>query len=209
MDPPVLLGGHNWGFEPRRFTTDGEHLYLPVGAGAVLTALDAATGRTVKRLPSARGVTDILVAEGILVAVLAPPAKGKAATLVAARPETLDVLWTRPPSAWSRTAAVGAGRVCFCAGNTLLALDAATGKETWRATLGKVKISAWGGNSVGTLVIHKATVYCQAGDELLAFAADNGKPLWRSGGSTARGAMTEGLFVADGLLWRFQGAARS
>ena len=135
--PPVARGGHTGGFRPRRLVTDGERLYLPLGEEAVLTSVDAATGKTLKTLEAATGTSEILCQDGLLVAVVSARAKGPA-TLLAARPETLDVLWQVPVLGLvSQTAAPSAGRLYFCSGRTLVALDATSGQEAWRTPLGK------------------------------------------------------------------------
>ncbi len=64
--PPVSLGGFTRGFRPQRLVTDGKRVYLPIGEKAVLTALDAATGTTLKTLDGAQGTTKIFCDGGVL-----------------------------------------------------------------------------------------------------------------------------------------------
>ena len=202
-DPPIVKGGHTGGFKPRRFATDGERLFLPTGGNAVLTALDAATGQSLKTLESAGDTTDILCQDGLVVARTAPDRNKKnPAMLIAARANTLDVIWkVATPALVTPTLALGAGHVYFDGGKALMALDLKTGKEVWHLALkqsAKIEIS---GKSSEILVEHDGKVFFQGSSGLMALAADSGKVLWEEKGS-ARGKRS-GFFVADGLIWRF------
>jgi outer membrane protein assembly factor BamB len=204
-DPPIVPGGHTHGFQPRRFAAADDRLYLTTGEDAVLTALDAATGQTIKTLDSARHTTEILCSEGILAAVTSASGKGQGGppTLLAARPETLDVLWSKPVAGLvSRTLALAAGHLCFAVGDAVVALDAKSGNELWRAALDKSKVHAAAGKTAGTLVIHGPTVYCLAGSKLMALSLESGKTVWENDGLKGAGA-GDSLFATDELLWRF------
>jgi outer membrane protein assembly factor BamB len=206
-------GGFGNGFRPRRLVTDGERIFLPMGEEAVLTSLDAATGKSLKALQEARGTSEILCADGLLVAVSSPQAgaggKGKkgpaaAPTLFAARPDTLEVLWKMPAAALAgETLALGPGRVFFMSGGDVVALDAKSGREAWRMTFAKPAADGSKKSSGATLMVHGAAVYVQGGARLAALAADTGKVVWnRQDAPSSRGE----LFAAGGLLWRTQGA---
>ena len=209
---PVVLGGHTGGFRPRRLVTDGERVYLPMGEEAVLTSLDAATGKPLKTLAAARGTTEILCADGLLLAHASPQggaaAKGKkapggGAALIMARADTLEVLWQVPAVGFAgQTLALGAGRVFFKAGDNAVALDAKTGREAWRTPLAETP--ADGTRRVGgpSLVVHDGTVYVLSGASLSALSAATGKVVWNQ----QRASSSKGeLFAAGGLVWRVQG----
>jgi outer membrane protein assembly factor BamB len=208
--PPVVLGGHTHGFQPHRLATDGGRIYLPLGEQQTLTALDAASGETVKTLEGTAGTTDVLVANGLLLAVAAPQSaageekpKGRATgpTLIAVKTDTWEVLWKNHVAGLApHTPVLAAGRVFFKASGAIVALDAQSGQEVWRTPWPESDI---GKKTAGaTLLAHEKTVYFTSGSELAALRADNGKVQWKTkGGAGGRGE----LFVADGLLWHFRG----
>ena len=211
--PPVVLGGHTGGFRPRRFVTDGERVYLPTGEDAVLTSLDVATGKRLKTLDSACGTTEILCADGLLIAHASPQAGGdgkgkraggRGATLFAARPDTLEALWNVPaPGIVGETLALAAGRVFFKAGADVVALDAGTGHEAWRTPQKETQADGAKKAAGQTLVVHDGRVYVLAGARLTALAAASGKVLW----DHERAPSSKGeLFAAGGLIWRVHGA---
>ncbi|MCX5683865.1 MAG: PQQ-binding-like beta-propeller repeat protein, partial [Planctomycetota bacterium] len=209
---PVLLGGHTNSFRPRRLVTDGERVYLPMGEEAVLTALDAATGKPLKTLEAARGTMEILCADGLLLARAGDSGtggksgKGPAGgtSFIMARPDTLDVLWQAPAVGLAgQTLALGAGCVFFKAGDKVVALDAKTGREAWRTPLAETAADGMRRAGGPSLVVHDGMVYVLSGASLSALSAATGKVVWdQKRASSSKGE----LFAAGGLIWRIQGS---
>ena len=192
---PVVLGGFTRGFAPQRLVADGDRVYLPLGEDAVLTALDAATGEPVKTLNDARATTQILCADGLLVVAM----RGTS-VLLAARADTLEVLWRADCQAQSPVLA--GGRVCFWADNQVLALDARTGAEVWRTPFSLPLVKGKRRPIAVTLMVHDGAAYVAAGARLAALSATTGTLLWeRNDAPIAKGE----LFGVGGLLWRTQG----
>lgn len=192
---PVVLGGFTKGFAPQRLVADGDRVYLPLGEDAVLTSLDAATGATVKTLNEARATTQILCADGLLVVVM----RGTS-LLLAARADTLEVLWRA--DCHTQSPALAAGRVYFWADNQVSALDARTGREVWRTPFRVPPAKGKRRPMAVTLMVHDGTAYVAGGARLAALSAATGKLIWeRNDAPIAKGE----LFSAGGLLWRTQG----
>ena len=208
--PPTDLGGFTRGFRPRRLVTDGDRVWLPMGEDAILTALDAATGRTVKTLDAGRGATEILCADGVLTAVIgartdaAAKRKGAAAgggpRLLAVSTDSLEPLWNAPAAGLvADTLARSACRVFHQAGNRLVALDARTGRPAWQAPLEGPSAKKPRRPGPSRLMAYRGQVYFHSGVQLAAFSADTGKLLWeRKDAPSGQGA----LFAAADLLWR-------
>jgi len=206
---PVLLGGHTNSFRPRRLVTDGERVFLPMGEEGVLTSLDAATGKPLKTLEAARGTTEILCADGLLLARAGDGGKGGkgpagGTSFIMARPDTLEFLWQAPAVGLAgQTLALGAKRVFFKAGNKVVALDAKTGREAWRTPLTETPADGTRRAGGPSLVVHDGTVYVLSGASLSALSAATGKVAWEQ----KRTPSSKGeLFAAGGLIWRVQGS---
>ncbi len=147
----------------RRLVAVGDRVYVTLGYGRPVTALDAATGETVRTYAGTDGAREILYAGGTLYLVLGEPDEGwdaeKAKAIVsqkdyrppferytppphrlrvmAVEAETGKALWTCA-AAWARallpsTLAVDEGRVYFQNPDAVVCLDAATGKRVWKA----------------------------------------------------------------------------
>jgi len=55
---------------PRRLVVDGETVYVTLGIDAPVVALDAATGKTLRQYPETAGTEEIIVADGVLLALI-------------------------------------------------------------------------------------------------------------------------------------------
>ena len=202
-------GGFGKGTHPRCLVADGERLFLPLGEAGVLTALDAATGKTLRTLDAAKGTNEILCGEGLVVAVASGAGGGRrgggggGATLIGARSDTLEPLWqAKAPGLVHGTTAIGAKRVLFMAGDDVVALDSKTGAEAWRVAGKSQQDDVLKLQAGRTLIVHGPAAYLLSGRGLSAVSIDTGKTLWNRDASKSRRGE---LFVADGLLWQVQG----
>ncbi|MGB2820872.1 MAG: PQQ-binding-like beta-propeller repeat protein, partial [Phycisphaerae bacterium] len=138
---------------PRTLVAVGSRVYVPLGMSEPVTALDAATGKTVMTYKQTAGAEELIVSEGVLLVVTGSPMaeqagvdpalRGKATypntkAVVALRAETGEQLWR-----WSNqdanpvpmTLAAEGPRVFFQSGGDVVCLDRETGKELWTASL--------------------------------------------------------------------------
>lgn len=151
----------------RRLVARGERVYMTLGQGAPLEALDGATGRTITKYEGTEGTEEILCHEGELLVVLGGGSgqqKAKAPSpapksIVAIRTVTGEVLWRKPETTlMPMTLARGAGRVCYLSEDAVVCLEARTGEEIWRTerTVAQ-KRPGW---SVPTVVVREDVILC-------------------------------------------------
>ncbi len=137
----------------RRLVAVGDRVYVTLGFNAPLTALDSATGRTVRTYAKTEFTDEILYHEGTLVLSVNAAAQGPGRirakppvkkAVVALNARTGQALWRTEgiEGAISKADAIervthlmmalGGGKV-FCVGDgALLALDLETGRRAWR-----------------------------------------------------------------------------
>jgi len=168
--------GHLRGFRSgpaelqRRLVAVKDRVYATLGYGEPVTALDAATGKTVKTYDGTDGTLEIVHRDGVLFLVAGDTSTEAAASarrrgarpaprnkqLLAIRADTCDLLWKRsgPDTAelMPLTLAVAGGRVFFRSTEEIVCLNAASGQEQWRAPL-PVSLNRPGW-STPTLVVH-------------------------------------------------------
>ena len=142
-------------------------VYVTLGIDAPLTALDAATGETVKTYDGTQGTEEIRLSGGVLYLVVrsserpgaAAAADARTKPIVASRAETGEVIWKKPDARpLPTTVAIGGGRLAYLDGKGVVALDAKTGRELWRKDRQvAMKRPGW---SAATLVIHDGVVLC-------------------------------------------------
>ena len=184
---------------PRRLVAVGDRVYVTLGFNAPLTALDAATGRTVMTYPQSRFTDEILYHEGTLVLAVnqaeqgpgriaaKPPVKK---SVVALRAETGEVLWKTGDFVGVASKAdaierithlslvVGGGKVFFFEEDAVIALDLKTGQRVWRKDRPARKRTATYGSYYFTnlcgLVYHDGVVLLTEPDTRVKNAPWNG-----------------------------------
>ncbi|NOX56503.1 MAG: PQQ-binding-like beta-propeller repeat protein, partial [Planctomycetes bacterium] len=153
----------------RRLVAVGDRVYVTLGTQAPVTALDAATGQTVRTYAGTEGTGEILYHEGRLFLVAAGPVArpdrmlepivppGSSITVLDAA--TGQLLWRKADAkALSGTLAVHSGRVFYVAPRTVVCLDAKTGELIWRAEYpAPQKRFVW---RAPTLVVSDGAVLC-------------------------------------------------
>ncbi len=137
---------------PRTLVAVGGRVFVPLGLGAPVSALDAATGKTVRTYEATDNAEEAIVHDGVLLAIVGAPAAEQAGigptappkmpfpnhkAIAAVRAETGDTLWrwTEPEGVhlMPLTLAAAGSRAFFQAGRGVVCLDLASGKEQWRS----------------------------------------------------------------------------
>ncbi|MHC4298140.1 MAG: outer membrane protein assembly factor BamB family protein [Planctomycetota bacterium] len=138
---------------PRRLVAAGDRVYVTLALDAPLTALDAATGETVRTYESTKAAEEVIFSDGVLFALANDNAdkmdyhgtqrfgKGYNATfwdeaprkIVAVNAESGNVLWTHRSRVLPATLAADSKRVIFHDGASVVCLDRKSGEEIWRS----------------------------------------------------------------------------
>jgi len=156
----------------------GDRVYVTLGYGKPVAALDAATGRTIKVYEGTEGTLEIAHHDGVLFLVagkrteealpddaaawrrgVTPRAHQK--SILAVRADTGELLWSRADrdtaEVMPTTLAVSGDRLFFQNPDAVLCLDARSGKDRWRAPRPvTVKRRGW---STPTLVAYGDVVF--------------------------------------------------
>ena len=138
---------------PRRLVAVGNRVFVTLSLNAPVTALDAATGETVRIFEGTETTEELLVSDGTLVLLVdrAPPARQyktlreiqgfyrakwwdeRPRHVVAVEANTGKALWNRDHVVLPGTLAAAAGRVFFHDGEAIVCLDRANGNQVWRS----------------------------------------------------------------------------
>ncbi len=136
---------------PRTLVVQADRLYVPLGMGAAVSALDAATGETLATYPQTKNAEEVIVHNGVLLAVTGSPGPEQASidaawqpivkfpnqkSMVAIDLKSGRMLWKHSPETTEApvplTLAAKGNRVFFSIGSSVLCLDEKTGKQIWR-----------------------------------------------------------------------------
>jgi len=211
---PVWLG--------RRLVSTGGRVYATLDLAGCVSALDAATGRTVRTYEGSEKAEEILHHDGVLlVAVGDPELMNRQAHTVWAyweytvegRPpnnrrvlayeaDTGKLLWKKSgkdiPYLLPLSLAAFGKRVFYMDSRHVRCVDLASGAERWRAPFETTGL--FRRNYSPTVVAADGVLLCLTMDRLAAFDAEDGRKLWETKGY--KGFASPGdLFVVDGLAW--------
>ncbi len=170
---------------PRRLVAVGDRVYVTLGIDASLTALDAATGDTVRTYKDTAETQEVLLDDGVLFVVadipgqapptVAPDAGRRRGTplktiwhlaerrIAAFEPNSGKLLWRTRSTIMPMTAAADAKGLYFHDGETVVCLDRATGKPKWQSEpIARTKqfLSFFG----ATLLVHDGIVLFAGGE---------------------------------------------
>jgi len=203
----------------RRLVAVKDRVYVTLGYGKPVSALDAATGETVKIYPETEGATEIVYHDGVLFCVLGniDPAKAaESARQYAAMPSPRDKsilvikadtgkkLWENSgvdaAQLMPTTLAVANGRLFFQNTKELICLNVNTGDELWRVSRPiSINRPAW---STPTLVVQNDVVL--SADRKAPPQAEEGPVKWGlnwEGGKGAPGKLIAYSAKTGDKLW--------
>ena len=139
---------------PRRLVAVGNRVYVTLSLDAPLTALDAATGKTIRTYENTRATEEVIFSNGTLFLLVNDQAEriefanmkrvgsaygGKfwdeesTRQITAIRADTGEFLWTAERRVLPVTLAADSERVFFHDGQSVVCLDRNKGKELWRS----------------------------------------------------------------------------
>ena len=220
----------------RLLVTDGRRVYAPLGLSEPVSAVDAVTGKTLATYADTKGAEElILTGQTLLVLTGAPVAehafKHEAFRTAYRFPNQKRVVavdttsgqtrwqWSADGSAVRAETLASDGRRAYLqAGNSVVALDLASGKPAWqfgdaskkasakkasaKKASAKKKPSRGAQVSFGTytLVVADGVVLCNLSRTLTALSAETGKVLWQRPSGGGFHAPLD-VFVINGLVW--------
>jgi outer membrane protein assembly factor BamB len=206
---------------PRRLVAVGNRVYVTLGIDARVTALDAATGETVRTYKGTEATQELVVSDGVLFVVADKP-QGQVEDdghklwdvaqrrLMAITAETGRILWQKERTVLPMTLAADSKRVYFNDGEKVVCLDRTNGRELWasRPIPRWSKLPSYYG---ATLVVYEDVVLYSGGEKMVphrggsdtmtALSVKDGEVLWTAEHPQSGYQSPEDLLVADGLVW--------
>ena len=222
----------NWGQTPRQLQRKliavGDRVYVTLGLHAPLTAVDSATGETVRVYENTEGAEEIIFHQGVLLVAVRSVDEERAAEiakwagLLAKRESPLHDRDTAEPLIERLRMAEAKGQ------KSILALNADSGSLLWKKTDADVSglrtqslcaddgrvfyqngsnavcldlksgRELWSTSATTLRLVSGGSVFCAGGKTVAALSAESGKTLW-----TQTPLLTEirDTFVAGGALW--------
>jgi outer membrane protein assembly factor BamB len=212
---------------PRRLVAVGNRVYVTLGIDAALTALDAATGQTIRTYEGTQFTDEILFSDGMLFLLVAQsPNKWKEYRpkntfvwdnptranrdwawdqanrwVMAIEADSGAVAWKKERRVAPLTLAAGRDRIFFHDGDKAVALSRKTGDEAWASEPIQRKTPLPTGYGP-TLVVQQDVVLVSVEQaSMTALSAADGKKLWESAHHRGGHASPDDMLVIGGLVW--------
>ena len=212
---------------PRRLVAVGDTVYVTLGLDAPLTALDAATGKTIRTYQASKYTEEVIASDGVLfLLVNDSPSKwpeyrqkhtyvwdnsGRAnrewawdeekRQIMAIQADTGKILWKKNYSVAPLTLAANRQHVFFHDGEKVICLNRKSGDELWcsEPVARRSPVPVCFGP---TLVVYQDVVLFSGGNRsMTALSEQTGKTLWTSKHPRSGHQSPEDLFVVDDLVW--------
>ena len=224
---------HLWPFKSgpaqpqRRLVAVGDRVYVTLGFQAPLTALDAATGETIRTYKDTKATEEVIASDGVLFLLVSDApinyneykpatnnigeAKSRVANewpwderprrIIAIKAGTGEVLWSKEYRVVPLTLAADMKGVFFHDGEKIICLNRKSGAQLW-ASQPVSRRSPIPSNFGPTLVIYEDVVLFSGGDRFMsALSARTGRTLWTSDHPRSGHNSPEDLLVVGGLAW--------
>jgi len=174
---------------PRRLVAAGDRVFFTMGYGAPVSALDAATGKTVATYAETQGAQELRFLDGVLIV------RTGAGALVATDTSSGETLWQRNDGARPVSFAARDGRVFYSSGKLVRCVGLRDGKQLWQAAA----------RVAPALLVATAESLLVAGRKgTQALSVEDGKVLWN--GKAVLGGRGE-VFVAGGKIWAWSASS--
>ncbi|UCF15536.1 MAG: PQQ-binding-like beta-propeller repeat protein, partial [Phycisphaerales bacterium] len=213
---------------PRRLVAVGDRVYFTLGYEAPVTAMDAATGKTLFTYEDTAGTEGLIVSEGVLFANIIEDLKtpvfkpkdpfvwneaarariidkwnrGQGRQFVAAlRAETGELLWRKRYPVAPLSLGADKKSVYFSDGQKIICLRRENGEKRWQSE-SIASVTEYTSQNAPTLVIYKDIVlYSPTVSSIVALDARDGNVLWKSKHPRAGHHSPGDVLVVNDLVW--------
>jgi len=204
---------------PRRLVSVGDRVYVTLGIHASLSALDAATGKTIQTYKDTEDTQELIVSDGAIFLIANKPGdeSGKSPMwemdgrrLMAIDATTGRILWQKDQNVMPMTLAADAKAVYLHDGDKVVCYNRTNGSELWTSK----PLPRWmnpTSNFGAILVVYDDVVLFAGGEKMIphrggrdtmtALSAGGGEVLWTADHPPSGYQSPEDLLVADGLVW--------
>jgi len=211
----------------RRLVAVGDRVYATLSLEAPVTAQDAASGKTVLTFEGSDRAREILVSEGVLLALAGKePSKlpdwrrrhtyvwdntqranadwawaGETRRILAYDAQSGRALWQHEAPVAPCSLAADPARVIFYDGEKIVCLDRADGKPCWVGEPVGASMPVHTSTGPRTLIYEDVVLFAGNDGKMTAFSADDGQTLWQDKQHRSGHQSLRDLLVVDGLVW--------
>jgi outer membrane protein assembly factor BamB len=209
----------------RRLIAIGDEVYTMLGIDAPLSAVDAATGETIRTYEDTKTVEELVSTTGVLFLVVNPdrePVRYKQEhancwterdraskrwgwdetvdKLMALDAKTGEILWSLESRIMPMSLAADGERVVYHDGEAVVCIEHGTGRKLWRTPVERSPLIPTGW-SPSMVMYEDVVLFSGQKRSLVVLSAKNGEQLWASKLHPSGHFCPEDVLVIDGLVW--------
>ncbi|UCE47350.1 MAG: PQQ-binding-like beta-propeller repeat protein, partial [Phycisphaerales bacterium] len=210
---------------PRRLVAVGDEVYTTLGINAPLSAIDGATGETIRTYEGTKTTEELVFVDGVLFVVVNPDRepveyeqehpncwteRGRASkrwgwdetvdALKAIDAKTGELLWEAESRIVPMSLAADAERVVYHDGRAVVCVAQRTGEKLWRTPVERSKLIPTGW-SPSMVMYEDVILFSGQKRALVALSAKNGEKLWDSKLHPSGHFCPEDILGVDGLIF--------
>ena len=211
----------------RRLVAQGDRVYVTLGIDAPATALDAATGATVRTYEGSEHTREIVLCEGTLLTVADTSAsrlpdyrrnatyvwentrhanpnwgwQGNSRRIRAYDAASGDKLWEIESPVAPCSLAADAMHVVFHDGAKLVCLASGRGTTLWESAPAPIAIPVHTNTGPRVLIYENVVLFAGNNGKMSGWSLHNGKKLWEQKHKPSGHQSLKDLFVVNGLVW--------
>jgi outer membrane protein assembly factor BamB len=218
-------------YMPRRLIAIGDRVYVTMGINAVLSELDAATGKTLRTFPNTQQTSEVIYDEGVLFLLVGRPERSQAeyapkmtyvwdnadwartewrwgkgqAQIMAIRVSDGTTLWTKSDAVAPLSLTADSSSVYYFNGSSVIGIDRSNGNKRWvSASITTQTINT--AYSPRMVVSNDVLLFSNkqvSGSQrnIVAFSTSNGTKLWEAQQPVSGHFSPEDMFVINNLVW--------
>ncbi len=175
----------------RVMVANGDTLFVTLGFGAPISAIDGSTGKVLMTYEETAGMLEFIFHDGLLITRHNNPGH----SITATRASDGKILWQKEaPVIMAKSLCATGERIFFHTRSEMISVNLKTGKELWRKETELMPPA---------VIAHEDAVLLVMSSITLALSSRTGEELWIGPGARIRGRNPD-LFVIDDLVhWRF------
>ncbi len=211
----------------RRLVAVGDRVYVTLGIDAPVTALDAATGKTVLKYEGSEHTREIIVSDGVAFFVAdtsrsllpdwrrrhtyvwantseANPGwgwKGTPRKILAYEADSGRALWQAKAPVAPCSLAADAKRIVFHDGEKLVCINRTNGQRLWEGEKTPTALPVPTNTGPRVLIYKDVVLLAPNTGKMSGWAAKDGKKLWEQPHRPSGHMSLKDLFVVQGLVW--------
>ncbi|MHC4641385.1 MAG: outer membrane protein assembly factor BamB family protein, partial [Planctomycetota bacterium] len=211
----------------RRLVAVGDRVYVTLGIDAPVTALDAASGRTVLTYKGSEHTREIVVSEGVAFFVAdtsrsllpdwrrkdtyvwantnrANPGwgwKGRQRKIFAYNVKSGNLLWQADAPVAPCSLAADAKRLVFHDGQKLVCMDRRKGVVLWESEATPTALPVHTNTGPRVLIYKDVVLFAGNNGRMSGWSTKDGKKLWEQNHRPSGHMSLKDLFVVEGLTW--------